>query len=239
MDKYIIGICDDIETERKKIQCLCEQFLQAKNIPYEFLFFSSGEDVIAYKGERILILFLDIEMGKTDGLAVIRALENSNQVWRVVFVTSHQEAVFEAFGIKTLGFERKPIEYNKIEKWLEIVLREHQDNFLLECNGVEGKQWIEIEDIYYLEAQRNYVNIYTKNEEIFVSGNLSMWEKKVQGTCLERVHKTYIINLMYIKAIGKEITLKNGTKIPIGRLYKGNVIEKYHGYICKVAERRI
>lgn len=235
----MIGICDDIEKDRKKLQVLCEEFLADKEIQYAFVLFSSGEEVISYTGERIHVLFLDVEMEKTDGIQVIRALENSNLVWRVVFVSSHPEAVFEAFGIKTLGFERKPIEYDKIEKWLQVVLREHQDNFLIECNGVDGRQWVEIEDLYYLEAQRNYVNIHTKEEVIFSSGNLSIWEKKLKETFVIRVHKTYLVNLMYIKAIGKEITLKNGIKIPIGRQYKAGVTEKYHEYICKMAERRI
>lgn len=239
MEEFILGICDDMEKDRENIRLLCERFFQNKDVNYSVIFFSSGEEVISYTGARLHLLFLDIEMKEVDGIQVLRKLESSNYVWRVVFVTSHPEMVFDSFGIKTLGFEKKPVVYEKLEKWLQIAIQEHQDNFMIECNGVDGKQWVELEDIVFLEAQRNYVRIHMKEEEIFVSGNLRTWENKMNGTPVIRVHKTYLVNLIHVSVIGKEIVLKSGIKIPIGRQYKSLVLEKYHSYICKIAERRI
>lgn len=121
MRKFNIGICDDMKEEAENIKNLCEEFFMKSEWNSSFILFSDGEEVLNYDGERIDLLFLDIEMKEKDGIEVLRELEHSKIVWKVVFVSRHQESVFDAFGIKTLGFEKKPVKYEKIEKWLKVL----------------------------------------------------------------------------------------------------------------------
>lgn len=210
MRKFNIGICDDMKEEAENIKNLCEE-----------------------------LLFLDIEMKEKDGIEVLRELEHSKIVWKVVFVSRHQESVFDAFGIKTLGFEKKPVKYEKIEKWLKVLIQEHKENFWVECKGLNGKQYIQLEKLYYLKADKNYVKMYGKEKEVLVYGNLKTWEEKLAEKYVIRVHKTYMVNMIQIDTIAGDILLKNGRKIPVGRRYKDVVQKQYHEYICKMTERRI
>lgn len=239
MQEFVVGICDDEAGEREKIQLFCEQYFRESGQKGVFVSFSSGEEVLAYKGKRMHLLFLDVEMEEIDGLQVLRELEQSNLVWRVVIVTSHRETVFDSFGIKTLGFEEKPACYVNIEKWLQIASREHKKNRVIECNTMSGKRWIELEDLCYLEAQRNYVKFCTREEELLVAGNLKAWEEKLSDAFLVRVHKTYLVNLMQVRIIGTNVKLKDGRQLPIGRAYKNKVLDQYHKYICRMADGRM
>nr|MCR5461198.1 response regulator [Acetatifactor sp.] len=66
-----IGICDDEEAYRDRIKTICSEYLAEREMECQFTMFSSGEEVLAYQGDRMLLLFLDIEMPGIDGLEVM------------------------------------------------------------------------------------------------------------------------------------------------------------------------
>lgn len=82
---FLIGICDDSEEEREYIKQMCERCFAELGQACEFRCFASGEGVLSYSGQRMHLLFFDVEMGQTDGIQVLRALEDTDRVWRVVF----------------------------------------------------------------------------------------------------------------------------------------------------------
>lgn len=239
MLKIRIGICDDEKAQREYLRELCSRYLIENNMLYDYVFFESGESVLAYEGENIHLLFLDIAMGEVNGIQVLKTVENLEKVKRIVFVSSHEEAVWDAFGRKTLGFERKPVAYQKVKKWIETVIREQQDNLVIECNTINGKQWTEIEKLYYIEAQKNYVNFHTVEAIFLVSENLKFWEEKLKDGFIIRVHKTFLVNPLYIAFIGKEVVLKNGSKLPIGRQYKEQLKKDYDAYMRRKIRGRV
>ena len=66
-----------------------------------------------------------------------------------------------------------------------------------------------------------------------VRKTLSEWEKELQLYGFVRTHKSYLVNIKKVKYIKKEIWLKNGNKIPIGRVYMQNVKSSYLDFLKK------
>ena len=62
---------------------------------------------------------------------------------------------------------------------------------------------------------------------------LSEWEKELQLYGFVRTHKSYLVNIKKVKYIKKEIYLKNGNQIPIGRVYMQNVKSSYLDFLKK------
>ena len=118
-------------------------------------------------------------------------------------------------------------------------MRELQKNELIECGTSEGKRWIRLEEVWYIEAQRNYVKVWLGDGHILANGNLKEWEDKLADHSFIRIHKTYLMNPMYIRTMKNSVVLKDGSELPIGRAYKNHAIEQYHGFIFKIAEGRI
>ena len=110
-----IGICDDKKNEQTQLENLCKQYFEKSGTEYELVKFQSAEEVVDYckhaKGERIDLLFLDIEMQGMSGIELKDRILKEDAVWRIVFVSHYKEKVFESFGLKTLGFVVKPIGY--------------------------------------------------------------------------------------------------------------------------------
>ena len=103
-----IGICDDHKKERDIIFEYCERFFSKNEIEHTYVFFSKGEEILNYcneQNERIDLLFLDIEMEGISGIEVKDKVVKVEQVWRIVFVSSHLESMRYSFGTKTIGIQ--------------------------------------------------------------------------------------------------------------------------------------
>ena len=61
------------------------------------------------KANRIALAFLDIEMGKTNGLNLCRTLLEINPRTNVVYLTAYMEYSFDAWSTGASGFLLKPI----------------------------------------------------------------------------------------------------------------------------------
>ena len=118
----IIGICDDEEQYRAQIKLLCSAFFDTQKQEFGFVEFTSGEEVLAYQGDRIHLLFLDIEMPGMGGLEVLSRVRRNERIWRIVFVTSHKELKWETIDLKTLAFLEKPLEKAGVDVNRKVIL---------------------------------------------------------------------------------------------------------------------
>ncbi len=232
---YYIGICDDYQICRREIRKFCDDYFQEKDIEYTCVEFASGTEVLEYEGEKLNLLFLDVEMPDMNGIDVVRQLEMVDTVWRVVFVTFY-DYMSDAFGLKTLGYISKPAKYEKYEEYLDIMIKEHELNVIwkIELDGIP--HMVETEDIIYLEAAKNYVYIKlkSKDKKMLLTGNIKVWEEKFAMTTVIRVHKSKIVNLMHVFKISDDkIVMKNGEEFKIGRAYRKTVKDKYDRYLLR------
>ena len=72
--------------------------------------FTRPSEAIDYaKANRIALAFLDIEMGKTNGLDLCRTLLTINPRTNIVYLTAYIEYSFDAWSTGASGFTLKPI----------------------------------------------------------------------------------------------------------------------------------
>lgn len=237
---FRIGICDDEKTQIEYLEELCGRYFQEIEQECEFIRFLSGEEVLAYAGEKFQLLFLDIELKDMDGIQVLKRMEEMDVVWRIVFVSSHTESVFYTFGLKTLDFGVKPVTYAQVKRWISIAMREYDENVIIKCHTLNGKKWIRLEEICYLEAEGNYTYIVGKYNRQLVTGNLKAWEMQLSERAVIRIHKSYLLNLNFLNGIERDwAQLLNGVKLPIGRQYKKAFQEAYKNFIKSRVRGRV
>ncbi len=231
----IIGICDDEEVYRAQLKTLCSAFLDAQKQEYGFVEFASGEEVLAYQGEKIHLLFLDIEMPGADGLEVLAELRRNDRFWRIVFVTSHKELKWDTVDLKTLAFLEKPLERAGVETCLKTVIRENRENINISFKSLKGNDFIRLDRIVYILARGNYVSIGSEKEEIPGYDSIKVIEEQTKDTTMIRTHKSYLANLQYVDKInGASLLMTNGAVVPIGRKYLSSVREAYISFIKNV-----
>ena len=82
--------------------------------------FTRPSEALEYaKTNRIALAFLDIEMGKTNGLDLCRTLLSINPRTNVVYLTAYSEYAFDAWSTGASGFLLKPITAENVRAQLK------------------------------------------------------------------------------------------------------------------------
>ena len=82
--------------------------------------FTRPSEAIEYaKANRIALAFLDIELGKTNGLELCRTLLEINPRTNVIYLTAYIEYAFDAWSTGASGFILKPITAQGVQAQLK------------------------------------------------------------------------------------------------------------------------
>lgn len=235
--KLRIAICDDSKECIDVINGHIRQYFAPLNIGYEIYHYMSGKDLLEdCKKQKILeteLLFLDVEMPEISGLEVKQRLGSQDKIKRIVFCTSHNEVMRDAFGVKVAGFMTKPVKYEDISKWIDIVRKENRMEIDIAYENGKSMSYINLTEIEHIEADKDYTLLYRCNsqDKERVTQGMKYWEDRLPKGQIVRIHKSYFVNLEQIAEIGDKVVLDSGKSLPIGRKYKKELIENYQDFI--------
>ncbi len=86
---------------------------------------------------------------------------------------------------------------------------------------------VNFQDILWIEALDNYVIIKTSPKEQFIlHSSMKDIEVKLPQLNFARVHRSYIVQLEKINALEENACLIDGSRIPIGKSYKDNLMTR-------------
>lgn len=200
----------------------------------EVQLFSKGSELLACLNTNTCdILLLDIDMPEMDGLHVAKELTLLKNKPLLVFVTSHDELVYDSFQYHPYAFLRKSRFEDEIEKVLQDCIRELRDKEQHFCFRSEGNDvCLLLADILYFEAEGNYLKIVTSKEVYRFRSTLGAVENTLQESGFIRIHKGFFVNQAAVKLVNsEEITLQNDMTLPVGKSYSKTVREQMLRYM--------
>lgn len=87
---------------------------------------------------------------------------------------------------------------------------------------------VEYSDIEYFESNKHYISIVAQQKTFFFRENIGCLCTYLPSSMFLRCHKSYIVNITYIKSIGKDtLTLTSGASIPLSRYYKSSIEQAF------------
>jgi len=248
MEKKIKAIIiDDEILSREKIKILAKEHSDLEIV-------AEGKDT--RQAKKLLdkfkpdLMFLDIKMPEQSGIDFLASLGNKAPF--VIFTTAFGDFAFEAFELNAVHYLLKPFDQKKfsdaIKRATERInlksskailsrLKEVIDSEVLPENYIDKLSvktrnkiiLVSLSDIFYLQADKNYVLINTESSQYRIREKLGNIQKKLNPIRFIRVHKSYIVNKDFIielePVFNQEylIKLSSGKKIPTGLAYKDNV----------------
>lgn len=181
------------------------------------------------------LIFLDVQIPEVSGLEVLRRARHKPAI---VFTTAFEYYAVTAFELEALDYLQKPFGRERFHQTIERIRKRLLEN-KSEKDVQEKNEKIEhltklfvrkkdllfplnIEDIFYLEANGDYVNIHTIDEKYMASGTLTEFSKSLDENNFLQIHRSAIVNLEKIEKIeelGRTllIYLKNGAEIQASR----------------------
>lgn len=218
--------------------------LQLSNLGYEVTGIETrGEDAINHALEnRPDIILMDINLkGKIDGIETAKTIRKTWDIPLVYLTANTDDASFQkAKETHPYAFISKPFNKLNLERTIALVVEKinekkeitsepHQliegleDRIFIRSNGKLVK--IMLEDILYIEAERNYCHIFTANQDYMVVNTLNIVCEKLTNKEFLRIHRSFVVNLRKLDAVAESYLEINNKVIPIGKLYKDELMK--------------
>lgn len=184
------------------------------------------------------LIFLDIKMPNLSGIEFVRSLRI---IPKIIFTTAHKDYALEGFELDVTDYLLKPIRFDRFLRAVNKALPQKQKE--LETQGVpivekinppisfiylraERKmKKIPLEDIIYIESDRDYVKVFTKEGFIITRQTIASVEAMLSDNQFVRIHRSYIISVSKLKSFNTETAEIGNKQLPIGKLYRNNFLK--------------
>ena len=209
---------------------------------------SGGEGIKSIEEKKPDIVFLDVEMPRLNGFAMLQQLHNRN--FSMIFVTAYDHYAIQAIKYSALDYLVKPIEVTELQKAIERVKEKQQhtkpdkrldvlldnleqkkhERFRIAVPTAAGLEFLRVEHIIYLEAHDNYTHIFIDDKRKYiVSRTLKDFEEMLPADTFLRIHNSHIINKnfaeKYIRGDGGQVVLSNGAVLDIAKRKKSEFLK--------------
>ncbi|MBO3099031.1 LytR/AlgR family response regulator transcription factor [Gelidibacter pelagius] len=195
--------------------------------------------------EKIDVMFLDIHLPKLSGIDFLKTLPNPPQV---ILTTAFSEYALESYELNVVDYLLKPFSFQRFIQAISKLsmqpdikaantsgLQHHQAETESKTHSEEiyiksGYDYIRIrtDDIIFIMVDSDYTEIHLSNKKHLSSESLRYWEDFLPRHKFMRIHKSYIINTTKInKVSGNQIVLENDIKVPVGRAFKSDFMERF------------
>lgn len=230
------------ETIKQLIQLFCPQITTVAEAD------SVATALASIEQRKPDILLLDIRLGVGSGFDILRQTKVDNL--NVIFITAYNEYAVKAFKVSAIDYLLKPIDP---DDFIEAIEKAHQrlikdsleariDLFLhnisqketpiskITLNTTESFHIVEIDQIVYCQADKNYTTFYLKNQApIVVSKNLREYESILPTAQFIRSHQSYLVNLQHViryeKGDKNHLVTTNDWTVPIALRRKDKVLQ--------------
>lgn len=234
-----IAICDDEKFFQHTLQAHIEQYMLAKHLAYEMNLFSSGEEMILVGNDLLLydIIFLDVNMGKMDGIETAKVIRKYNKNAFLVFVTAHISYSLEGYKVSAIRYllkDNHSFEDAIIECLNTIIHAISITKVKLNFDFIEGTQLVCVENIIFIESRLHKSEFHvledtTKKYSMYTT--LNQLEEKLKHHNFLRIHQSYLINMKYMsQIINYKAILSTGIELPIPKPKYRNIKDQFIAY---------
>jgi len=152
------------------------------------------------------LVFLDIDMPGINGLEVAQQLNTLNVPPAIIFVTAYPEHALDALQLSAAGYLVKPVTEQALNKVLgqvgrlnKVHMQKQQPTKISYQLGGTIKS-IELERVFYFNAQEKYTNMVFEGGEALIEQSLKQLEQ-TYPTQLLRIHRNTLINKQKLVAL--------------------------------------
>ena len=188
--------------------------------------------------QKVDLLFLDIKMPKLLGTDFLRSISNPP---KVIFITAYRDYALDGYELDIVDYLLKPVSFTRFMKAVSKATKlisldnnfssinteynNNKDSFLYFKIDKE-RQKVLLLEILFIESSKEYVKLHLEDRKsLLVKQGISSLEKLLSPHRFLRVHRSFIVAIEKISSYSPTYITIGNNKIPIGRLYKNEVLE--------------
>ncbi|MFD0797953.1 LytR/AlgR family response regulator transcription factor [Maribacter chungangensis] len=221
--------------------------LQLSSLGYEITgILPRGKEVLAHvKQNDPDIILMDINLkGEWDGIQTAEHLQKEHTIPIIYLTANADEHHFNrAKATNPYAFISKPFKKLDLQRAVELTINHIQnetDNttaiqetaapFILSdsifVRHHEKMVKVVIQDILYIEAERNYCRIHSKGKEYLLVMTLKDMDDKLPNKHFLRIHRSYIINISQIDEVAQSHVVISKKAIPVSKAQREELLKR-------------
>jgi two-component system LytT family response regulator len=192
------------------------------------------------------LVFLDVQMPERDGFQVIEQV-GVERMPVTIFVTAYADFALQAFKAQALDYLLKPFDEERFFQTLGRVrtllcgrekdavqgnlaglmslIRSQSPSTISRLAVKAGGRvvFLKTEEIDWIEAMGNYLDLHTGRDHYLLRGRISELERKLAPGQFFRIHRSTIVNLDRVKEFQPlfkgegVVVMKDGSRLPASR----------------------
>ena len=200
---------------------ICKNALEALDILHE---------------KQVDLIFLDIKMPTLLGTDFLKSLSNPP---KVIFVTAYREFAMDGYELDAIDYLLKPVSFEKFLKAVSKVKRLMGHDYIIQAEESrknpeafvymkvdKSMQKVFVNEILYVESRRDYVKIFLSTGKSFLAKqSISSMINLLSEQSFLRVHRSFLVSVDKITGYNNNDIQLGSLEIPIGKLYKQQVME--------------
>ncbi len=187
------------------------------------------------RNKSVDLIFLDIQMPEMTGFQFASTLKNPPAI---ILTTAFRDYAPEAFDLNVVDYLLKPISFERllksvnkffdrtIEKGNSVTSVAHDEQRFVHIKADRKIHKVSEAEILYIESLDDYVKVHLKDMILITRENISTLEEKLPYPPFVRIHRSFIINIKWVKTISNDGIELNGKGLPFGRAFKKSALNQ-------------
>lgn len=182
---------------------------------------------------EVELIFLDLNMPVLKGFEFLKTLQHPP---KVIVTTAYREYALEGYEQNVVDYLLKPFGFERFLKAINKAFGNSvsEQKISSESSPITNRIFVqsnkkhiqlELGNILYIEATGNYTKIVTTTETITIREKFSAFLEQLPKSDFVQVHKSFAVALKHIKSIEGNLILIANYKVPIGKIYKFNIVQ--------------
>ena len=224
-----VAICDDEKEFADKLETKISEYAKREQIEIVGEKHYNAESLLDSPLETYQILFLDVKIGKDNGIEVGRELRKRSINSIIIYISSYIE-------MAPMGYEVKAFRYiikNDLEQVFQYTLKDALEelkkrNKIYEIKSQGKTEKILLAHILYFESFKRYVVIHTVKGDYQQYRKISDLEEELKEMGFSRIYKSYLVNMAHISYIKNgEAYLNNGKRLQCSKTNYQDIVRRY------------
>lgn len=219
--------CIIVEDEPLAAEIIADYITQVPFLELQAVYSDAIYAMEGIKKQPADVIFLDINLPKLKGYDFIRIMARPPQI---IITTAYRDYALDGYELNITDYLLKPIPFNRFlmavnklkrdGKTAEDAIAFLQERQSMTVNISKKRVKIFLDEILFMESQREYVHIITATNRYVVKMQMTELESQSDKQHFIRIHRSFMIAIKKITAYNSAQVEIGEHVIPIGRSYK-------------------
>ena len=231
----LIALVEDNVKDAEEINSHFRRFASESGEHFDIKWFKTGSEFLSsYKPVYDMVL-MDINLhAELTGMDLARFLRKLDNEVVLIFITSLAQYAVEGYEVAALDFIVKPVGYTtfkrKINRALQHCFQKQENEIILNLRaGVVYRT--SPSHIKYVEIQGHSIIIHSTEGNLEAYGSLKQLETELDANQFVRCHRSFLVNLSYVRAIHGLTVLVGDEELPVAKLKRAEFMQALNKYL--------